>query len=419
MQQLQFRGICRVLRKTVLAASFFLWPFALVLAGCQAGLTMDSQIASLKDPDPAIRRMAAQYLGGHKDCRAAAALIDALKDQAPEVRQFAAESLGQIKDPSAVEPLIAMLEDPYGPAAFSAAEALGNLKDSRAVEPLLAALRRRPGNPFIIKALGQIGDPNAIGPLIDFITHANDSIYDSGFIANAFRGIGSPAVHPLFVALNDPALKDPQLRIRGRLACALFAIKDPRTVDTMVRLIRKQAFGPCAMRGLAASGDPRAVTALIDVMTDRTSPDDESAAGLLMEIGPPAVDPLIAALQSPDPQSRRLAASALAQINHPRAASALLDAIRRRDTAAAAGGYIFYIDYGERGSEDVLIEALNEFNDEQMSSFMLNCGNRKIETATVAWGNKHHRELERHVFGADWGAQKLQHILASHPVKLQ
>jgi hypothetical protein len=67
----------------------------------------------------------------------------------------------------------------------------------------------------------------------------------------------------------------------------------------------------------------------------------------------------------------------------------------------------------------VLIDALNQFNEEQMSSFMLNCGNRKIETATVAWGKKRHMELEQHVFGADWGARKLQRILASHPVKLQ
>lgn len=398
-------ALCNV----ILSASIAVCAFTFVNAGCQAPpVTEDAQIASLRDPNPAVRRMGAQFLGGHRDPHAVAALIGALKDPNWEVREFAADSLGQIKDQSAVQPLIAVLDDTNGVVSSAAADSLGRIKDPRAVEPLIAAFRRHPGNPLVIKALGELGDHRAITPLIDFMTHAKETYYDGANMENAFRGIGSPAIDPLVTALNDPYLSDPNRRIKARIACALFAIKDPRTVATMVRVIRTQEYGTCAMRGLADSGDPRAIAALIGVMTDPNDPENETASSLLFENGAKAVEPLVAVLQSPDARSRRLAAKALAQIKDPRAVNALLDALRRRDTAAVAGGYVFFVDYGQQGSEDTLIEALNQYNDEQMAEFMLNCGNSKVEAATRAWGNKHDPQLHQEVYGVVWGARKLQ-----------
>jgi HEAT repeat protein len=240
------------------------------------------------------------------------------------------------------------------------------------------------------------------------MTHAKETYYDPGYMENAFRGIGSPAVDPLVRALKDASLSDSNRKIKARIACALFAIKDPRTVETMVRVVRTQEYGTCAMRGLTDSGDPRAIAALIGVMTDPNDPEDESASSLLFKVGSTAVEPLVAVLQSPDTRPRRLAAKALAQIKDPRAVNALLDALRRRDTAVVAGGYVFFVDYGQPGSEDTLIEALNQYNDEQMAEFMLNCGNSKVEAATRAWGKKHDPQLHQEVYGVLWGARKLQ-----------
>ena len=379
-----------------------------MIAGCQAPpVTEDAQIASLKDPNPAVRRMGAQFLGGHRDPHAVAALIGALKDPNWEVREFAAESLGQTKDQSAVEPLIALLNDPNGVVCSTAADSLGRIKDPRAVEPLLATFRRQPGNPLIVKALGELGDPRAIPALIDFMTHAKETYYDAAYMENAFRGIGSPAIDPLVATLKDLSVGDPNPRVKARVVCTLFAIKDPRTVPTMVRVIRTQEYGTCAMRGLADSEDPRAIAALIGVMTDPNDPESEHASSLLLKSGSAAVEPLIAVLRSPDAQSRRLAARALAQIKDPRAVNALLESLRRHDTAVAAGGYVFFVDYGQQGSEDTLIEALNQYNDEQMAEFMLNCGNSKVEAATRAWGNKHDPQLHQEVYGVVWGARKL------------
>ena len=53
------------------------------------------------------------------------------------MRQHAAEALGQIGNPKAVAPLIALLQDSQGDMRQAAAEALGRLGDSRALQPLL------------------------------------------------------------------------------------------------------------------------------------------------------------------------------------------------------------------------------------------------------------------------------------------
>ena len=57
-----------------------------------------------------------------------------------DAREAAADALGEIGDPKAVEPLIAALKDPDDDVREAAAEALGRIGDPRAVDPLNAAL---------------------------------------------------------------------------------------------------------------------------------------------------------------------------------------------------------------------------------------------------------------------------------------
>ena len=131
--------------------------------------------------------VAAIALGQLENRQAVEPLIAALKDGSHATRAAAAEALGRLGDARAVEPLIAALEtrpreaealDAY----LAAAMALGKLKDRRAVRPLLAALTEReaPIYPRVpnerttlrhaaAKALGDLGDPMAIGPLRSLI----------------------------------------------------------------------------------------------------------------------------------------------------------------------------------------------------------------------------------------------------------
>ena len=67
-------------------------------------------------------------------------LLKALQFQKnSEVRVSACTALGQIGDPSAVEPLIAALRDRYGRVSEDAAIALGKIGNARAVDILKAA----------------------------------------------------------------------------------------------------------------------------------------------------------------------------------------------------------------------------------------------------------------------------------------
>ncbi len=86
-----------------------------------------------------------------------------------EVCNEAARALGQIGDPIAVEPLIGELDSPVYRQGDAAAEALGMIGDSRATEPLIAYL----GGPrylwereTAVRALSEIGDPRAVGPIL-------------------------------------------------------------------------------------------------------------------------------------------------------------------------------------------------------------------------------------------------------------
>jgi hypothetical protein len=95
-------------------------------------------------------------------------LVAATKDERPEVRRRAADALGEIGDPRAVDPLLALLrEEPDARVRASAARALGRMPDA-VIGPLVTLLKD--GSPELrrtaAEALGSTGDWRAIEPLI-------------------------------------------------------------------------------------------------------------------------------------------------------------------------------------------------------------------------------------------------------------
>ncbi|MBU1662625.1 MAG: HEAT repeat domain-containing protein [Chloroflexi bacterium] len=104
-------------------------------------------------------------------------LIEALSyEKDANVRLAAAWALGMIGDPRAVEPLIATLGDQPNVREV-AAKALGKIADPRAVEPLIAALQDENWGVqgTTAKALGEIGDTRAVKPLITALHYADKS----------------------------------------------------------------------------------------------------------------------------------------------------------------------------------------------------------------------------------------------------
>ena len=84
------------------------------------------------------------------------------------MRRWAAEALGKIGDPRAVEPLIPLLKP--GNYIETTIIALGEIGDRRAVMPLIEYLNNSTINDSeeeeaAARALGKIGDPRAVKPL--------------------------------------------------------------------------------------------------------------------------------------------------------------------------------------------------------------------------------------------------------------
>jgi HEAT repeat protein len=156
----------------------------------------------------------------------------------------------------------------------SAAVALGQIPDARAVEPLIAVLREP--NEYVrlaaVEALGLIGDPRAVEPLVGLLKHRS---WQTGHAAaRALGQLGDVrAVEPLVAALGDP-----------RVLC--------EAAPALRRLGWQPDMTQTGALYAATVGDWRTC----------------------IEIGAPAVEPLIAVLSAWQGSKRKAAANALVAI---------------------------------------------------------------------------------------------------------
>jgi HEAT repeat protein len=202
----------------------------------------------------------------------------------------------------------------------AAAGSLGRIGDSRAVEPLIAVLgdARRDVRQAAAGALSLIGDPRAVQPLIGVLNDWDPMVRLSA--ASALGRFGAPAVEALSGALTDSTVA-----VRRSAARALGAIGDRRAVEPLSGALTDSTAG---VRQAAAKA-----LAKLGWAPERGQPGE---AYVLVEnrqwaecirLGPPAVEPLVAALKHRDKVVRRAAADALGKIADPRAAKALVAAL--------------------------------------------------------------------------------------------
>lgn len=312
--------------------------------------------ALVHQKDRSLAVPAADALGEIRDPRAVALLIAALGDKDWKLRAAAAEALGKIGDPRAAQPLIAILVDSQWDVRSVANEALVRI-GAGAVEPLVAALKdggvlgASGVRAYAASALGQIGDPRAVDPLIAALKDETGGV--RAFAASALGQIGDPrAVEPLIAALKGEGGW-----ARKEAVEALGQIGDPRAVEPLVAALNGEAGSvrKGAAEALGRLGDPRAVEPLVAALADRDREVREAAAQALdglawspdrseagaaywatrgnwdkcVEIGAPAAAPLVTALDlSYDEATRHAAAGALVQIGGAQAVEALMPVFR-------------------------------------------------------------------------------------------
>lgn len=308
-------------------------------------------IASLKDKDLDVQKRMASALGKFGS-PAVEPLISALLNKDRYARYGVLLALVEI-GPPAVEALISALHNKDPLLQKRIIWTLGKIKDVRAVDPLLAALRDK--NPIIrgeaTKALGEIRDIRAVEPLIS-------------------------------------TLKDKNWDVRWKAAGALGKIKDIRSFESLIVSLKDEdpmVAGSSAW-ALGEFRDIRAIKPLIASL----SHEGRSASEALANIGTPAVEPIIVALNSSYSETRREnAAYALSKIKDARAVEVLFAAFKEQKLSVVVGAYQFFIYRGMPNSEDVLIKALNKYGYSGMAEDFINSGNGKLVQAGHEWARKH------------------------------
>jgi hypothetical protein len=149
-----------------------------------------------------------------------------------------------------------------------------------------------------------------------------------------------------------------------------------------------------------------------------------SAVGALGEIGVPAVEPLLSALNASvsqkckhpeDKCDRFWVANAMEYLEYKgvrdqRIVQFLEESWKARDFVAISGAFDYYIRKGAPGSEGLLIEVMNSDWNRGLVEKLLNCGNDYLESAARSWAYaRGYRIVEKRNYlpgGLQWGSRK-------------
>ncbi len=134
------------------------------------------------------------------------------------------------------------------------------------------------------------------------------------------------------------------------------------------------------LKNLGASAVKPLVSGLVEQDTDWI-------AGVLADIGDPAVPLLVEKLKDERREVRFGAAMALVKMKdkNPKAVAPFMAMLANHDLQGMADNYPFFIKLGSPGTEETLVEVIREHGDMTMCLDYLNCGNQRLDEAGREW----------------------------------
>lgn len=206
--------------------------------------------------------------------------------------------------------------------------------------------------PEAVRALGGIGDPRAIEPLINVFRHDwNDTETFTAWqkASAALAAIGEPSLGALLNALSDE-----DDTVRQGVIEALGKLRDPRAVDPLIKALQDET---SIVRGRAAAalaqiGDDHAIGPLTALLADAEWSVRVRAISALGQLGSQSVFALLVdALKDQEPRVRNAIVLVLGKLQDERLVDILLDVLSDPDgrVRAAAASML-----GQRGDERAL-----------------------------------------------------------------
>lgn len=307
---------------------------------------VDPLVECLSDEDADVRIYSVHALGDQHDARAVPALIKALGDEDVNVRYHAIEALGKLQAKDAVDALIEIAESGDFYLAFAALDTLTKIGDSRIAARLVPLLEDDLLRVPATDALGQVGDEEAIVPLVELlnkpdapapvISQALAALYDrfeklyqeSEHVPDQVRRSITPTgAQNLLNALNETS--DGGLR---SLALVLGWMEGEATARALIRLLGRATVRKEVVEALVRHGSK--VTGLLIEHLDSEDLETRQAAVIALgRIGDARAVPALVRVVASDGELIIPAAGALAKIGDPRAFDALLDLIGHTDAA--------------------------------------------------------------------------------------
>ena len=221
---------------------------------------IDALGASLNDIDKEVQSTAAFKLADLKDARGIKSLCTALKDPGRTENRWAfIRALGELGNPEAKGALASMMNDPNKEIRYDTALALGKLGDIRAVDPLCVALTTTTDShesKEIVEVLGKLRNNQAILPLCTALKHTDVEVRLATI--EALRKIGDArAVNPLGEALKLCAANHEYKdnEILAEIAKTLGQLGDTRAIEPLCIAYEGKGYNPFYQAFLDATAD--------------------------------------------------------------------------------------------------------------------------------------------------------------------